>query len=375
MSPNALTVSHEPVREIHTLAAEWQDLESRSQPTVFLSWQWIGEWLAVYQPNATLLRVSEDGRLVGLGILVETTERRHGVLQSRCLRLHQTGDRFLDQIWIEYNGFLAEHGYQRAVSEACLSYLCNEWTDWDEFIIGAIEQQEVDHYAAVTGLHPHIRWEAPCYGVDLNALRRSGSRYLDQLSRNTRHQIRRATRLYEDRGDVRLVRPDSVEQALAMFDEIGPWHLRRWGSGPDESGYANPDFVRFHRTLIQHQWANGGVDVIAVKAGDQVIASFYNLLHEKTVYFYLGGMHVETDNRLKPGLVGHALCIEDYRHHGFQYYDFMGGEERYKSNLGQLHCQLVQVALQRDRFKLRLEEVARRARHRIRHEFGAGQQS
>jgi CelD/BcsL family acetyltransferase involved in cellulose biosynthesis len=97
-------------------------------------------------------------------------------------------------------------------------------------------------------------------------------------------------------------------------------------------------------------------------AGDQEIASFYNLLHKGVIYFYLGGMETETDNRLKPGLLGHTLCIEDYRHHGFHYYDFMGGEERYKANLGQLHRQLTQVSLQRGRFKLKLEDVARRTK-------------
>lgn len=365
MSARTLRVTWEPVQNPLSIRQDWLDLEVRARTTVFLSWQWLGHWLHVYQPNAHLLRVTDDTRIVGLGLVVETEERRHGVLRSRCLRLHQTGEKLLDQIWIEYNGFLAESGMEQEVAQACLGFLCSELREWDEFIVGAIADDDAERFVHFTGLQKHVRWEAPCYGVDLRALRQSGQHYLSTLSRNTRYQINRSHRLYSERGEVRLVRPDSVEDALAVFDRIGPRHLERWGSGPDQSGFANPDFVRFHRELIRDQWPNGGVDLVCVMAGSEEIAAFYNLLYDKQVYFYLGGMLVEQDNRFKPGLLGHSLCIEDYRHHGFNYYDFMGGNERYKMNLGHLHRHLVQVALQRDRFKLKLEGVARRARRRL----------
>jgi CelD/BcsL family acetyltransferase involved in cellulose biosynthesis len=367
-----LKVEIKPAFACATLREDWLDLENRADATVFLSWQWLGHWLSVYKPNAIVLRVTEGDRLVGLGLVVETDERRHGVLKSRCLRLHQTGHKLLDQIWIEYNGFLAERGKEDAVAKACLEHLCSAMPGWDEFILGAIDADEADRYARISGLYKHLRWEAPCFGVDLDGLRRSGGHYLDTLSRNTRHQINRAHRLYGERGEVKLVRPDSVEGALAVFDAIGPRHLERWGHGPDQSGFANPDFVRFHRELIREQWPEGGVDLISVMSGDEQIACFYNLLHNQVVYFYLGGMSVESDNRLKPGLVGHSLCIEDYRHHGFHYYDFMGGYERYKVNLGHFHRNLVQIALQRPRFKLKLEDVARRAKNRWLGEASAG---
>ena len=371
MTAGRLEVSQKALNDLGQLRDEWEDLESRSSPTVFLSWQWLGHWLDVYSPAVTVLRVTEDDRLIGLGMVVGSDERRHGVLRSRCLRLHQTGRKALDQIWIEYNGFLAEHGRDREVAAACLTFLEQQYDTWDEFVVGAIDADEADFYARSSGLFKHVRWQAPCYGVDLNNLRRKGKHYLDTLSRNTRYQINRAHRLYEERGSVELIRPDNVDEALAMFDSIGPRHLERWGSGPDQSGFANPDFVRFHRSLIRSQWAEGGVDLVSVRAGKDVIASFYNLLHDQVVYFYLGGMMSETDNKLKPGLLGHSLCIEDYRQHGFHYYDFMGGDERYKSNLGECHRQLVQVALQRPRFKLKLENALRGAKNHWLKEPGA----
>lgn len=355
------------------LREEWEELEHRAETSFFLSWRWLGCWLEVYEPEAKVLRVTDNGRLIGLGIIVASVERRHGVFRSRCLRLQQTGSKYMDQIWIEYNGFLAEYGRDREVSSACLKFIEHSLDEpWDEFVVGAIDADEAEFYASVTGLNKHVRWEAPCYGVDLSKLRQLGSHYLDTLSRNTRYQINRAHRLYEKLGSVELVRPDTVEEAIAVFDSIGPKHLKRWGGGLDQSGFANPDFLKFHHKLIRNQWANGGVDLVSVRAGEHVIASFYNLIHNQVVYFYLSGMILEEDNKLKPGLLGHSLCIEDYRQHGFRFYDFMGGDERYKSNLGEFHQQLVQVALQRPRFKLKLESSLRAAKNRLQKEPGTG---
>lgn len=362
---DGIEVQRTGLNDVAALKQEWLALEGRADTNVFLSWQWIGVWLEVYQPAIQVLRVFEADQLIGLGLVVEVKERRHSVLVSQCLRLHQTGHQHLDQIWIEYNGFLAEAGREAEVAAACMSYLSAHWGGWDEFVVGAIEQGEAERFSRMSGLDLHIRWEAPCYGVDLDMMRTRGQQYLDTLSRNTRYQIRRAHRLYEERGPVRLVRPNSLDEALATFADIGPLHLERWGAGKDESGFANPEFINFHRCMIERHWADGGVELITVMAGDDRIASFYNLVYRGVAYFYLGGLAVENDNKLKPGLLGHSLCIEDYRERGFHYYDFMGGEERYKANLGTLHRHLVQVALQRSHWKFKLENAARQAKHQL----------
>lgn len=365
MKPEATVQSHALSAELMPeLKRDWQDLERRSRPSVFLSWQWIGVWLAVYKPSGRLLRVYDGDRLVGACIVVNAVERRHGLLKSRSLRLHQTGQPFEDQIWIEYNGVLAESAYEREVTRCCLQYLCGQDEQWEEWVIGAIDAQDADFYASTSGLSKHVRWEAPCYGVDLTQLDARQQHYLATLTGNTRYQIRRSMRLYQERGGLRLSRPESLDEALRAFDGIGPRHLARWGDGKNESGFANPDFVRFHRTMIEQHWASGGVDLVSIWAGQERIGTFYNLVYDKVVYFYLSGLKVEDDNKLKPGLVGHALSIEHYRVRGFRYYDFMGGDERYKIQLGSKHRDLVQISLQRDRIKFRLEDAARQAKRR-----------
>nr|WP_228289079.1 GNAT family N-acetyltransferase [Marinobacter salinisoli] len=341
------------------LADDWQSLETLAQPKVFLSWQWIGTWLSVYEPKLIVLRVKNRGKLVGLGLLTESAERRHRILRSRRLRLHQTGCPSEDQIWIEYNGFLAEKGLEAEIAKAGIDYLKRTRTGWDEVVFGGVETEYAHRLTRASALTPHIIWDVPCYGVDLRALRSTGRNYLDTMSRNTRHQIRRSLRRYEMLGPVVLERPASVDEAESVFESIAPLHLLRWGSGPGESGFANPEFLRFHKAYIRKYWQQGGADLVSMKAGGEVIAVFYNLVYQNRVYFYLAGIRAEQDNKLKPGLLGHSLCIEDYADRGADFYDFMGGQDRYKVQLAEPHQQLVQLELQRNRVKFRVERAVR----------------
>lgn len=346
------------------LAEDWRELEKRAQPSVFLSWQWIGVWVSVYLPKFVALRVTDRGKLIGLGLVTESSERRHGILVSRCLRLHQTGDPAEDQICIEYNGFLAEEGREGSVGKASIEYLKQVQTGWDEIVIGAVEADYAQELAQASALASHIRWESPSYGVDLWSLRSAGQAYLESLSRNTRHQIRRAQRLYEESGPVVLERPKTVDEAEFIFNSITPFHVARWGSGQSGSCFENPEFMRFHHQYIRTHWKQGGADLIVLKAGGETLAIFYNLIYRNRVYFYLGGIKAEKDNKLKPGLLGHKLCIQDYLERGFDFYDFMGGQDRYKAQLAEPHQHLVKIGLQRDRWKLRAERTARTIKHR-----------
>lgn len=359
-----LQLSHYELNDVPALGRDWLALEQKNNLSFFLSWHWIGTWLDVFKPAVFVVRAErQDGTLCGLGLLTRAVERRHGFLQTQTLRLHQTGQWDQDQIWIEYNGFLTEPADSASIQQQLTDYLCRQFPQWDELILGAIDEQKAQQLQQQCALFVHERWSAPCYGVDLAKLRLEQHSYLASLSHNSRYQIRRSERIYQQLGSLSLRRPGSVNEALDWFEQIGPFHLRRWGSGPHQSGFANPQFVSFHRQLVERCWEQQQVDIVALYAGEMHIATFYNLVYGNKIYFYLSGIQAVTDNKQKPGLLGHSYCIQQYLERGFDFYDFMGGNERYKTQLGHRHGRLVQVAMQRPRLKLRLEQLARRLKN------------
>jgi CelD/BcsL family acetyltransferase involved in cellulose biosynthesis len=362
---DAYRVSCEALLQPSSIAADWMELESRADNPFFLSWAWINAWLCTYSPKADLIKVWKDTLLVGMGILVRQETTRFGVLRSRVLHLHQTGVPEQDQIWIEYNSLLTDSRHHPQALAAACDYLVKVYPDWDELVVGAITEEDALLLQTTSGLFRHDLWQAPTYDVDLNALRKNSHAYLDTLSRNTRYQINRSLRRYQEQGPVVLQMPDCRAEAISWFGEIAPLHRIRWGSEPGQSGFANPDFVSFHEALIEQNWDSGRIGIIRIAAGERIIAYFYNFIFRKRVYFYLSGLVAEADASLKPGMLGHALCIQHYLENKLDYYDFMGGGERYKASLADPHRILFKMTLQKKLLKFRLERTGRNVKHRM----------
>src|SRR4051812_12609222 len=87
------------------LAAGWTDLESRADGNFFLSWRWIGTWLNTTGVRPLLVKVTESGTTIALGLLTPCRRKRH-FLSINQLCLHETGVAEFDALTMEYNGFL-----------------------------------------------------------------------------------------------------------------------------------------------------------------------------------------------------------------------------------------------------------------------------
>jgi len=347
LSTHQVDVRYYALKDVDRLKQDWKALERNAAPTIFLSWQWIGSWIETYQlPLFVLEIIDQQGVVVGLALLCQQRQRKWGFIPRKTFYLHQAGVHHLDQIWIEYNGILSDRSVQSQVEATALNYLRNELA-WDEWVISGIAKGDLLQYQKLLACSGFLRWSAPCYGVNLSSLRQDSSDYRLSLSSNTRYQINRSQRFYQQHGVLSIKRPVDVDEALRFYEEIGPLHIQRWSEHAEPSGFLNPDFVRFHETMIKNHWPLN-IDILKVHAGGVQIALIYNFIFANKVYFYLGVFKQESDNKLKPGLLAHTLCIEEYKINGFDYYDFMGGEEQYKSQLGVIHNELVQFCFVRN---------------------------
>lgn len=360
-----LDISCLPLRDTDQLAEQWQALENNADCSFFQSWLWIGTWLQVYNPQVDVLKVSHQGDVIALALIACNQEVRFRFLKSTVAHLHETGNPQEDQLWIEYNGILSDRRFDDSLTAICMNYLIEEYAGWDELVIGAITEQEAAQFDIGNKLTRKDLWQAPTYGVELTALRASSKDYLSCLSRNTRYQIRRSIKHYEKSGTIKLELASTIDQALGYFKEISPLHKLRWGGGQGQSGFANPYFTDFHCHLIRNGFETGNVNLIRVSVAGHAVAYFYNFIYRNRVYFYLSGLEDSGDKILKPGLTGHALCIQHYLDTGKDYYDFMGGGERYKASLAEPSEPLCKISMQKKLFKFDLEHLGRRIKHRF----------
>jgi len=181
------------------IRTEWLDLQARSDASWFQSWGWIGTWLeqVASDLHPMLVRVLLDDRLIGLGLLLERGIRRRRVFHSHSLFLNEFPFDGRNMV-IEYNGLLAERGFEDDVYRGVVDYLLQVDRAYDEFHFGAITDAAAHRLERAAGgeLKFRINEESVARQADLRGLEAGIDSYLATLSRNARGQIRRALRLY-----------------------------------------------------------------------------------------------------------------------------------------------------------------------------------
>ena len=117
-------------------------------------------------------------------------------------------------------------------------------------------------------------------------------------------------------------------------------------SVPTSSAFANPAFLHFHRELISRGFLRGETDLLCVRAGESAVGYLYNFRYGHRVLTYQSGFaYPQASSARKPGLTTHHLAIEMYRAEGAAVYDFLAGEDRYKSSLSNARTDLSWIDL------------------------------
>jgi len=354
--------------EPNRLGAMWRDLEARADRPFYLSWDWIGCWMAETAIAPTVLIGRAGSEVVLLGILVPGQRRIAWPITIGGVHLHTTGELSQDVITIEYNGFLVDRRCSDAAQDEAIAFLFSRRR------LGRARFDELHLYnvlhthAAVAqsnGLAHAVIATRGSYRIDLEKLRETGRGYLDSLSSNTRQQIRRSVRLYEKRGPMEARRAEGVAETLAFLDGLKDLHQRYWVGKGQPGAFAYPFFERFQHRLIEACAPKGALELVKVTCGGDPIGYLYNFVDRGQVYAYQSGFQFDADPKLKPGLVSHTMCIEMHYREGAAVYDFMAGDSRYKANLGERGPDMRYVLLQRPVFSAQFEGALHRLKARI----------
>ena len=342
----------------------WCELAAASRPPYFLAWPWVETWLDLLPPSASVaLHVARRaGAPVAAFFLGARTAWRHRVLRSRALHWNQTGHGEIDEICIEYNGMVHD-----GAPPPILEIIARLPGGWDEIHLPALDADGPVARAATgdpAGLRIRVERRIPSPAIDLDKVRGAGD-YLKLLGGSTRSQIKRSQKLYAQRGKLAFEVAASPAQALAIFDELVALHRRAWAER-GEAGAFLPFVHRFHRQLIECRASSGEVQLARVRAGDTTVGCLYNFAWQGEIAFYQSGLAYETDSKLKPGLVCHALAVDHNARAGHRWYDFLAGDSRYKQSLATDARQLVWLRIQRPLLRFALEDVARDVRNRVR---------
>ena len=313
------------VQDFAALGVQWRDLEQRAAASFFQSWTWVGCLAEERFPDPVLVEATEDGRTVALALF----NRVRQWIGRPVLYLSENGTAELDCPYVEQNGVLTEVGREAALTMLCLRMALRSY----DLVLSGLREPQVAAVRNGAGLVSTRRTQASPM-IDLAGVRARGRGYLAERSANTRQQIRRSNRLYERDGPIMLQRAETVAAAHAMLDTMAVLHQASWTSRGMPGSFAKPFFLRFHRALLAAAIPRGEVALFRFAGDDTVIGILYNFVYDGRVIAYQSGFAYQQHvPQAKPGLTCHCLAIEHALAHGFDVYDFLAGESRYKTSL------------------------------------------
>jgi CelD/BcsL family acetyltransferase involved in cellulose biosynthesis len=341
-------------------AAIWQNLAREGRHSYFLSWGWIEHWLSTLPAAAgvKLAVMRDETAPVAAAFLGHASVVRQHLFRSTAWLLNQTGDRALDQLYIEDNSFLIRPGAAFSVRDL-LAALPGEWEELYLYGVdpatptGALLRDVAEPYELL------IANRIPAPYVDLAAMRAQGKDYLAMLGSNTRSQIRRCYKLYEAQAPLRREVAASTAEALDVYAELVDLHQRWWIQRGHSGAFANRYFDAFHRGLIERRFGAGETQLIRVRCGEATVGCLYNFVWNGIVSFYQSGLRAEEDNRLKPGFICHAEAVRHNLEAGHCTYDFMASFDDYKLRMSTHRRELVWARIQKPRLKFAVERVLR----------------
>lgn len=347
------------------MARDWVELEDRTPGSFFLSWTWIGSWLASVEDQAALrlMRVSDADETVALGILGQVPRYGFERIGPRTVALNETGKLSEDRITMEHNGLLVRQGLSESVWLAMFDELKQRPGLWQQLRISGVSDAEqlqaIEHAVGSWRLRRRLRGRSPFFWVDLAKVRDCDGGYMSCLSSNTRYQVRRAKRGYSGLGDLRVVEAASLADAMQAFEALILLHDLYWRGRGQPGAFSNAFTQRFHRRLIEAGLASRQIQLLSIFAGDQPIGYLYNFVYRGRVMSYQSGFDYAQDPKLKPGLVCHALAVEHNSVRGAHTYDFLMGDSQYKRSLSTHQDEMVWIDVRRPLLRFVIEDLLR----------------
>jgi len=328
--------------------ARWRTLQRRSPTPFFLGWNWMAAWLAATRVRPMLLSGRSGGQEQALAFISRSSSADSSGRSGSVVALNEVGDGIHDVGFIEYNGLVGVPRDDALASELARFFLAARadglLAHWEEIRFSGVPFAWAEQFSKA-GFWVSVRAEQATYAVDLGSLRERGRGALDDMTSSTRRQIRRARRLYEATGELRLIRAQGPTAQRAALDDLASLHQARWRARGKPGAFASPIFVALVDELLARSGPADGVEILRACVGQRTIGLLLNLTAGGDVLNYQSAFVDEADNRLKPGLLTHALAIDHYLKSGRGVYDLLAGDARYKASLAAPRERLVWLSI------------------------------
>jgi CelD/BcsL family acetyltransferase involved in cellulose biosynthesis len=350
-------------------AERWQNLErSTSNTGLSNSWLWIKTWLdnydGVVQPIFAFGK--QGNQLIGAALITKATQSIRGI-PVPSVHLGTAGESRKETTKVQYNRLLVAPEHLNAFATGLIQALQQQFR-WSELRLDGFVPEHADalvRAGANAGFHCKVDLrKSPAFDFQ-KAAQEGYQDVISALGNNTRYNIRRSLRLFDMNFGPRSIEwAETPEQARDILRELIHLHQKRWQRVGLPGAFQSERVRRYHEDLIDalSLWPQGSLIVFRVKQGETTIGCLFNFVEGGHVMSYKSGLALFDDNRLKPGLVAHVVCMQECKRRGLfseekkggeggkrglLKYDFLTGERLYKEQLSNTKSDLIWITAPR----------------------------
>jgi CelD/BcsL family acetyltransferase involved in cellulose biosynthesis len=345
----------------HRLRAEWTDLLASSpSDTVFLTWEWLHTWWEHCRGprRLALVTVREGKDLIAIAPLAVRPPQSSRLSFTRRLEFLGTGAAGSDYLDVIVRGG-AEEPALEAIEEALEKV--DAAVDFAQTRSGSLAGR-LARALQKRGWWLRRTLTNSCPFIPLTGL--SWPSYLQGLGGSHRANLGRRVRALARAHDVAFTAAGTEEERRRFFQALVALHnARRQGLGSD--AFDRPDRIAFHDRFSALALQRGWLRLLLLRLDGQPAASLYGLRYRDVFSFYQSGFDPERA-RQSVGLVTMGWSIRQAIDEGASEFDFLHGEESYKSLWTQTRRPLGRLEIYPPRaagaFARRMDDAGRGAR-------------
>ncbi|MBI2322587.1 MAG: GNAT family N-acetyltransferase [Chloroflexi bacterium] len=302
-----------------SLSADWEALATASSSgSIFTTWRWQQLWHAHLEGDYRLVSLvarDEVGRLVGIAPLAE----REGTV------VFGGGAEVSD-----YLDVIVGDDHRGAIVAALADALAAAgWLGCDLRSVPAESPllEALPPALRARGYDVLVERDDVCPRVELPG---DWERYLAQLSKKDRHELRRKMRRLDAAGQVRWYGIADAGDLPAALDDFLRLHR---ASRSEKAVFMDARRERFFRALADTFFGSQTMRLYFLELDGRRVAATICFDHRDETWLYNSGYDPRY-GALSVGLVLKALCLQDAIARGKRCFDFLRGNERYKYDLG-----------------------------------------
>ena len=323
--------AYEKLDELEALRPAWDDLLSHYPPaTTFSTWEWLSSWWGCFGQDRQLLTLAlfDAGSLVGLAPLSISKERM-GLLSLRVLRLMGDGSGDSDNLDLP-----VRPGFERVFVESVLHYLKRHKRQWDVCLLNTLPPDSpVAHcLTEILRSSPWILFE---YSSKSSAipLPEDWDLYTQALSTEDRKNLTRYTSRLQRKYATRIYRCTAEGELPACLEALFRLHQGRWQMAGEPGSFSSAERRKFYAQLSHCLLARGWLELWVLELNGEIAAVQYAFRYGTKVFQLQEGYdHKRSSDR--PGYVLRGEVLKRLISEKVTSYDFLGGEDPYKTRWG-----------------------------------------